>query len=153
MAENTDPDFSNWAHSGRRPSRPSLTNSVKLKAFLNTLPAGRLLARKAAPLAETAESCPGGELEMASSYWARCSERIAYACSVEDAIFWHTEIINEFSVEMHTTRVKPWPTKLKSEMIKYLEDSIQRHSKAVERLTGIVQRNEQLNWLPGNGEV
>jgi hypothetical protein len=127
-----------------------MSNARKLKSFLSALAAKQLSLRRAElEQDETAEddrfsvSCnfPG-------SYLQKCCDRVMDAHTVEDAIFWHSEIINELSVEIYTVNAKSWPDAVRSRTIAELSERQSRHGEALHRLTGIVARNEQFTWQP-----
>jgi hypothetical protein len=83
-----------------------------------------------------------------ASYMERCAERIFDATSVEEAIYWHCEMVNELAVEMHAIAVTPWPDAVKRNHLASLEERMTLHGAAINRLSGVVQRNEQMVW-PG----
>ncbi|HVZ04547.1 hypothetical protein [Hyphomicrobium sp.] len=70
------------------------------------------------------------------------------AHTIEDAIFWHSEIINELSVEIYSISAKPWPNAVKAQTAADLAELQSRHGAILHRLTGIVARNEQFVWQP-----
>jgi hypothetical protein len=70
------------------------------------------------------------------------------AHTIEDAIFWHSEIINELSIEIYSVNSKPWPDELKAKTAADLSELQSRHGAILHRLTGIVARNEQFIWQP-----
>ena len=70
------------------------------------------------------------------------------AHTIEDAIFWHSEIINELSVEIHSVAAKPWSDTMKAQTVADLSELQSRHGAILHRLTGIVARNEQYIWQP-----
>ncbi|AGK58529.1 hypothetical protein HYPDE_34288 [Hyphomicrobium denitrificans 1NES1] len=78
----------------------------------------------------------------------KCCERALDAHTVEDAIFWHSEVINELSIEIYSMATMPWPDVRKQRAIADLTDLQNRHGAILHRLTGIVARNEQLIWQP-----
>jgi hypothetical protein len=82
------------------------------------------------------------------SHLQQCCERALDAHTVEDAIFWHSEIINELSVEIYTIGARPWPDAMKERALADLTELQSRHGAILHRLTGIVARNEQLVWEP-----
>ena len=90
------------------------------------------------------------QADAAPNYLARCSEQALAAHTVEDAIFWHREIISELALQIHETQSKLWPESgLKETVIKALAERQRDHGRAVVRLSDIVRRNEQLIWQPG----
>jgi hypothetical protein len=70
------------------------------------------------------------------------------AHTIEDAIFWHSEIINELSVEIYSIGAKPWSDAMKEQTVADLSELQSRHGAILHRLTGIVARNEQFIWQP-----
>ena len=89
------------------------------------------------------------EREPAPNYLGRCCEQAVDAYTVEDAIFWHCEIINELAVQIHEAQLKLWPESAKATVIRALDERQREHVRAVNRLSGVMQRNEQLIWQPG----
>jgi hypothetical protein len=75
-------------------------------------------------------------------------ERALDAHTIEDAIFWHSEIINELSVEIHSVGAKPWSDMMKAQTVADLSELQSRHGAILHRLTGIMARNEQFIWQP-----
>jgi hypothetical protein len=82
------------------------------------------------------------------SHLQKCCERALDAHTIEDAIFWHSEIINELSIEIYSAASKPWPDELKAQTAADLSELQSRHGAILHRLTGIVARNEQFIWQP-----
>lgn len=82
------------------------------------------------------------------SHLQKCCERALDAHTVEDAIFWHSEVINELSVEIYAISAKPWSGTAKERAIADLTELQSRHGAILHRLTGIVARNEQFVWQP-----
>jgi hypothetical protein len=78
----------------------------------------------------------------------KCCERALDAYTVEDAIFWHSEVINELSVEIYSISAKPWSDSMKERAVADLTELQSRHGAILHRLTGIVARNEQFIWRP-----
>ena len=79
-----------------------------------------------------------------------CCERALDAHTVEDAIFWHSEVINELSVEIFSVAAMPGANVRNERMLAELTDLQSRHGAILHRLTGIVARNEQLIWEPAS---
>jgi hypothetical protein len=79
-----------------------------------------------------------------------CCERALDAHTVEDAIFWHSEVINELSVEIFSISAMPWSQAKKERILAELADLQNRHGAILHRLTGIVARSEQLVWQPAS---
>ena len=77
-----------------------------------------------------------------------CCERALDAHTVEDAIFWHSEVINELSVEIFSIAAMPGANVRKERVLAELTDLQSRHGAILHRLTGLVARNEQLIWEP-----
>ena len=84
----------------------------------------------------------------ASEYLEICREKALDAYTIEEAIYWHNEIITELSIELHTVQTMRWPETVKASMTIALEDRLNQHAAAVTRLAGILERNEQLIWQP-----
>lgn len=83
-----------------------------------------------------------------ATHLQKCCERALDAHTVEDAIFWHSEVINELSVEIYSISAMPWSDARKERTFADLTDLQNRHGAILHRLTGIVARNEQLIWQP-----
>jgi hypothetical protein len=70
------------------------------------------------------------------------------AYTLDDAIYWHAEIIAELSAELIAVQNMNWPATIKASVAIALEDRIEQHSDVIDRLSGILQRNEHLVWQP-----
>jgi hypothetical protein len=88
------------------------------------------------------------EVIRASDYLEICRENALDAHTIEDAIYWHNEIITELSIELHSIHVMNWPETVKASMTISLKDHLSHHAASVTRLAGILERNEQLLWQP-----
>ncbi|MFT3731065.1 MAG: hypothetical protein QM780_06510 [Hyphomicrobium sp.] len=84
----------------------------------------------------------------ASEYLEACHENAIDAYTVEDAIFWHNEIISELSVELNLIGATRWPQTVKENMAAALQERRSQHAAAVTRLAAILERNERLSWSP-----
>ena len=130
-----------------------MSNARKLKSFLSALAAKQLSLRRAG-LGQLGQDQTVEEdgfsvsYNFPGSYLQKCCDRVMDAHTVEDAIFWHSEIINELSVEIYTVNAKPWPDAVRLRTIADLSERQSRHGQALHRLTGVVARNEQLTWQP-----
>ena len=118
--------------------------AIELRALLSTFTSKRR-ARWQGP--ETAGSLPEAYFGD-RSYLQKCCERALDAYTVEDAIFWHSEVINELSVEIYSISAKPWSDSMKERAVADLTELQSRHGAILHRLTGIVARNEQFIWQP-----
>lgn len=128
-------------------SRPSsllhwLSDRVNFRLFIHTLAAKRTVSRNMSK----DEKHPA--TIRASDYLEICREKALDAYTIEDAIYWHNEIITELSIELHTVQTMHWPDTVKASMMIALEDRLSQHAGAVTRLAGILERNEQLIWQP-----
>ena len=130
--------------SGSRPSSLLhwLSDCVNVRLFMNALAAKRSIIRGGT------ENGSGQEVIRASDYLEICRENAFDAHTIEDAIYWHNEIITELSIELHSIHVMNWPEIVKASMTISLEDHLRQHAAAVTRLAGILERNEQLIWQP-----
>ncbi len=129
-------------HSASEPASRRLAGPTSQRSLFEALAAMRDAARAAqasAPLHERPKA----------NYMQRCAEKIFDASSVVEAIFWHCEMVNELAVEMHTVAATPWPDAIKRKHITSLEERATLHGAAINRLSGIVQRNEQVVWTGG----
>jgi hypothetical protein len=142
-------DFQSFGRSAGRPLREWLNSSEKWRSFLIALAIrhGRRRMTPDAPKSVTVLS--PAKVDAAPNYLGRCSQRALDAYTVEDAIFWHCEIIGELAVQIHETRSKLWPASAKATVIEALQERQQDHGRAVARLHGIMRRHEQLIWQPG----
>lgn len=95
---------------------------------------------------------PTNEAFGQQSHLQRCYERAIDAYTVEDAIFWHSEVINELSVEIYALTAKPGESSLRRQMIADLTTLQSRHGVILHRLTGILARNEQFIWKPRSAD-
>ncbi|MET0640662.1 MAG: hypothetical protein ABWZ19_11660 [Hyphomicrobium sp.] len=84
----------------------------------------------------------------ASEYLEICQESALDAHTVEDALYWHNEIITELSIELSLVNATTWPQGVKASMRMALEDRLAQHAAAVTRLAAILERNEQFIWQP-----
>ncbi|MGO4685884.1 hypothetical protein [Hyphomicrobium sp. 2TAF46] len=128
-------------------SRPSsllhwLSDRVNFRLFVHTL------AGRRAPNRATSNDEKNPTAIKASDYLEICREKALDAYTIEEAIYWHNEIITELSIELHTVQTMRWPDTVKASMTIALEDRLNQHATAVTRLAGILERNEQLIWQP-----
>jgi hypothetical protein len=128
-------------------SRPTslfhwLGDCIIVRLFMNVLAAKRSIVRSGT------ENGSGQEVITASDYLEICRENASDAHTIEDAIYWHNEIITELSIELHSIHAVNWPATVKASMRISLEDHINQHAAAVTRLARILERNEQLIWHP-----
>jgi hypothetical protein len=86
--------------------------------------------------------------EEVTEYLETCCEKALDAYTLEDAMYWHSEIMAELAVELQHVRAMDWPDTIKASLISALEDRINQHGAIVQRLTGLIGRNEQLFWAP-----
>ena len=77
-----------------------------------------------------------------------CCEQLFDAYTIEDAIYWHCEIINEVAISIADVRSARTEDPHQTSIIFGLERRQRLHTEAVNRLTGIVQRNEYVVWQP-----
>lgn len=128
------PENAFWRHRARN-----------IRAFLNT----RIFRRQQPAPSKLTLSIAAGANGRRSRLQT-CCERALDAHTVEDAIFWHSEVINELSVEIFSIPATSWPRAKKDRMLAELTDLQNRHGAILHRLTGIVARNEQLVWQPAS---
>jgi hypothetical protein len=147
MPEN--PDCQSFGRSLGSPLRNWLNNSEKWTSFLIALAVRHSRKRRAPDVPKSGTVLSPAKADAAPNYLGRCSEQALDAYTVEDAIFWHCEIIGELAVQIHETQSKLWPASAKATVIEALRERQQDHGRAVARLYGIVRRNEQLIWQPG----
>ncbi|WP_156150725.1 hypothetical protein [Hyphomicrobium sp. 99] len=128
-------------------SRPSsllhwLSDRVNFRLFSHMLSARRTVSRAVSKDEDNPAPIK------ASDYLEICREKALDAYTIEEAIYWHNEIITELSIELHTVQTMRWPDTVKASMTIALEDRLNQHATAVTRLAGILERNEQLIWQP-----
>jgi hypothetical protein len=92
----------------------------------------------------------GAEQNMmkASEYLEICQENVLDAYTVEDALYWHNEIINELSIELNLLTATRWPQTVKASMAAVLEDRLDQHALAVTNLAAVLEKNEPVRWQP-----
>jgi hypothetical protein len=79
-------------------------------------------------------------------YLFRCVAEIRDACTVEDAIYWHSEIINEIAIELKAAQA--CPKREGSFSVEVLEDCERHHLQCLSNLTAIVRNSSQFVWRP-----
>lgn len=84
----------------------------------------------------------------ASEYLEICQENALDAHTVEDALYWHNEIITELSIELNLLSTTRWPQTVKANMAAALENRLSQHAAAVTRLAAVLEKNELFNWKP-----
>ncbi len=119
-----------------------LSGRVNFRLFVNALAVKRSIVRR------DIKKRSGQEVVRASDYLEICRENALDAHTIENAIYWHNEIITELSIELHSIYTMNWPETVKASMTITLEDYLGQHAAAVTRLAGILERNEQLIWQP-----
>ena len=126
----------------------------KLKRFLLRLAARQGLKRAGRSSTQDVKTLKVIEFRLKAgaqggrSYLERCCEAVLDAHTIEDAIFWHCEIITELTVEMHAVEGGNLPSVVKASTIATIEERVRSHGILLDRLTGVVQRNEQFVWEP-----
>lgn len=80
-----------------------------------------------------------------NTYLISCYDRAMDAHTIDDAAFWHGEIVSELSVEMQLISDKPWPAHLKARILDELTEQQDRHAVALDRLMRITS---PLLWRP-----
>jgi hypothetical protein len=123
-----------------------LIANVDIRDFLNALKARWQNFRVAAPDAKVKIS--ERYMTRASEYLEICQENALDAYTIEDALYWHNEIITELSIELNLIHSKKWPQTVKASMSRVLEDRLDQHVAAVTRLAGVLEKNEPLIWQP-----
>jgi hypothetical protein len=142
-------DFQSFGRSAVGPLRNWLNSSEKWASFLIALAARHSRRRNTLDKPKSGTVLSPAKADAAPNYLGRCSEQALDAYTVEDAIFWHCEIIGELAVQIYETQSKLWPASAKATVIEALQERQQDHGRAVARLHGIMRRNEQLIWQPG----
>ncbi len=84
----------------------------------------------------------------ATEYLEICEENAIDAATIEDALYWHNEIITELSIELNLLRSGKWSEAMKHGVKLSLQDRLNRHVGAVTRLAAILEKNEQFIWQP-----
>ena len=85
----------------------------------------------------------------ASEYLEICQENALDAYTVEDALYWHNEIITELSIELNLLSSTRWPQTVKASMAAALEDRLNQHATAVTRLAAVLEKNDEaFKWEP-----
>lgn len=84
----------------------------------------------------------------ASEYLEICQENALDAYTIEDALYWHNEIITELSIEINLLSTTRWSQTVKAAMAAVLEDRLEQHVAAVTRLASALEKNEPLKWEP-----
>ncbi|HML28801.1 MAG TPA: hypothetical protein PKE16_08185 [Hyphomicrobium sp.] len=134
---------------GTRPSSllRKLVARVKAHAFLQALGIRRGPVHAATP--QSGSEGPEQNVMMrASEYLEICQENALDAYTVEDALYWHNEIITELSIELNLVQASRWPQTVKANMAATLEDRLTQHAAAVTRLTAVLEDNKVFKWQP-----
>ena len=119
---------------------------VNLRALLVALSEGRRDTRHTHD--RKAAAHPEHKMMRASEYLEICEENALDAYTIEDALYWHNEIITELSLELNLVRVASWPDSVKANMSIALEHRLNQHAGAVTRLAAILEKNAQFIWQP-----
>ena len=119
-----------------------LSDSGNLRLLLSALYARRRSIRSGAPGSERTAA------EEVTEYLETCCEKALDAYTLEDAMYWHSEIMAELAEELQYVRAMDWPDTIKAGLIAALEDRVNQHGAIVQRLGGLIGRNEQLFWTP-----
>lgn len=91
---------------------------------------------------------PDPNMMKASEYLEICVENALDAYTVEDALYWHSEIITELSIELNLIHARRWPQTVKSSMASAMEDRLKQHAAAVARLAAVLENDETFKWQP-----
>lgn len=116
----------------------------RVRASLKSRHLSRLPSRKNSHTA----SDTGRDMARTSEYLQICEENAIDAYTLEDALYWHNEIITELSIELNLVQTAEWPPPVKASMSAELEDRITQHSAAVMRLAALLEKNEPFIWQP-----
>ncbi|MBS0249485.1 MAG: hypothetical protein JSR78_00285 [Proteobacteria bacterium] len=137
------PDFGSTHHSTLI---RKLVDRMKAGALLQALRLRRGLFRETSPNLRADE--PDTNMMKASEYLEICVENALDAYTVEDALYWHNEIITELSIELNLIHARRWPQTVKSSMTAAMEDRLNQHAAAVARLAAVLESNETFKWQP-----
>jgi len=147
MAANDDQP----AQMGKRQRIASLlrrtVGSDEIRRFFRTLKS----RQSRAPYGSKQRPVPALEQNMmrASEYLEICQENALDAYTVEDALYWHNEIITELSIELNLLSSTRWPQTVKASMAAALEDRLNQHATAVTRLAAVLEKNDEaFKWEP-----
>jgi hypothetical protein len=77
-----------------------------------------------------------------------CFEQAESAYTIEDAIYWHGEVITELAFEIRAVAANTWLNAGKTQSLAKLEECLAHHQEALNRLVGVAQRDEQFVWRP-----
>jgi hypothetical protein len=120
--------------------------SGDVRGFFRTLKPRNAEARHGSK--KGAVSGPEQNMMRASEYLEICQENALDAYTVEDALYWHNEIITELSIELNLLSTTRWPQTVKASMGAVLEDRLNQHAAAVTRLAAVLEKNEPFKWEP-----
>jgi hypothetical protein len=121
-------------------------SGADVRKFFNVLMSRQQQVQPAAPQPVTPR--PEQSMIRASEYLEICQENALDAYTVEDALYWHNEIITELSIELNLLTTMRWPEQVKARMATELEDRLSQHAVAVSRLASVLEKNEPLKWVP-----
>jgi hypothetical protein len=122
-----------------------LIGRVNVRFFLHSIADRKALsARHSGPQ----DAAPQPTAMRASEYLEICEENAIDAYTVEDALYWHNEIITEISIELNLVQATTWPEPVKATMTAALEERLSDHASAVQRLAAVLEKNEQVVWQP-----
>lgn len=132
-------------------SRPSslirkFMGRVNVRAFLQALGMRRGPFRGDAQTATPDGAEP--PMMRASEYLEICQENALDAYTVEDALYWHNEIITELSIELNLIHTTRWPQTVKASMAAAVEERLSQHAAAVTRLAAVLEKDKAFKWQP-----
>jgi hypothetical protein len=86
--------------------------------------------------------------ELAKWAIAQAYERVSDAHTLDEAIRCHSELIDLLSIEVMAIRISGKSERAKAELISELNARAEYHRDAVDRLTDLVENDEQFIWSP-----
>lgn len=118
-----------------------LSDSENFRTFLHAIYARRRLM-------EQRRGSAGDGSMHSDKYLAQCYDNAVDACTLTDAIYWHSEIVGELALEIQAIYAMNLPATVKASMSAVLEDRVQQHTLVINRLTDVVRRDERVVWAP-----
>lgn len=143
MQNNGESQSSNSGRSAKDSLLHWLSKSENFRSFLIAL-ASRHSGRRSSAIERSEDE----DIPCTSDYLVACCEQAIHAHTVEDALYWHSEIVTELAAEAQAIRNGILPDHLRAAVIASLEDRMRDHSMAVRRLHSIIERQDQLIWQP-----
>jgi hypothetical protein len=82
---------------------------------------------------------------------ALCLRRIEEACTIENGLACHNEVLDLLAGQILSVHLTSWPQAVKDMIIVALQRDIERYQERADRLSYIIESGSQFIWAGGVG--